>query len=279
MQSMNEGMKKYRELQSYEKRIKGGVVGICPLCETEKQLRLSHIVPKWAYYWMKQEDRGRIVGNYESLGVNVIEQDGSKNYMLCDSCEQFFGDAENYVKVLMHGNEADKIAKGITRIGDNHVVDFDKIQRFALGLVFKAHYGKSAPFHNISLIEEQISSVRLRILNPKNEDLEFPIIVMRFKSEVYPDISPVGMMIPQQQKHNDGTEFISFLMAGWEWVVFLNGNNSLKEKFILDMRLSSSGLLQTPEGDITDQRFINRGKFLNRRERRALQRKNKKIRK
>lgn len=275
---MNDGMKKYRELHAREKRIKGGVIGICPLCETEKQLRLSHIVPKWAYHWMKQEDKGRIVGNYESLGVRVIEQDGTKNYMLCDSCEQFFGEVENYAKILMHGTETDKAAKGIIQTGDTHLVDFNKIQRFALGLVFKAHHGESAPFHKIKLTDEQIASLRLRILNPQNEDLEFPIIAMRFKSEVYPDISPVGMMIPQQQKNNDGTELISFLMAGWEWFIFINSNNSLKEKFILDMRLLTNGLLQTPEGDITGQRFINKGKFLNRKERRALKRKDKKLR-
>lgn len=67
----------------------------CVLCNEERTLKLSHVVPKWCFKWAKQEDKGRLIGRYHSLGVRIIHQDGSKHYMLCDDCEQYLGKAEN----------------------------------------------------------------------------------------------------------------------------------------------------------------------------------------
>ena len=52
-----------------DKRVSGGVVGLCGLCGLEKTLRLSHIVPRWMYKWAKAE--GTIVGDYKLSLIHI----------------------------------------------------------------------------------------------------------------------------------------------------------------------------------------------------------------
>lgn len=251
---MEGDLKSYNDNFRSDKKVSGGKMGICPLCQGEKQLILSHIAPKWVYYWAKQEDRGRIVGNYESLGVSVIEQDGSKHYILCQSCDQFLGDAENYVKMLMHGSVDEKAKLGIQIDNENYRgLNFELIQRFVFGLMFKAHFATSAPYHNISFSNEILADIRDRIINPIQEDLDYPIIAMRFNSEIVPDIDPKAIIIPKYQKGENNEDLISFLLAGWEWVIFFNKNRWFDKTEFINMRLLTDRTMLIPVGDIIDK--------------------------
>lgn len=263
----------YKKFRS-DKRIKGGVWGYCCLCERQQRLILSHIAPKWAYYWMKREGAGSIVGSYESIGVRVNEQDGSKHYILCQACDQSLGDAENYVKKIMHGYDREKKELGIT-IDDElyQNLNFTLVQRFMFGMVLKAHFASSAPFHNILLKNEQISEIRIRINNPSLEDEEYPIIAMKFESGIVKEVDPKAIFIPLQTNENN-REAISFLIAGWEWVVFFNKDKWVNNSMFFKLRLCKDGIMKIYKGEILDQRFINRGKFLSRNEKHKLKRRN-----
>ncbi|WP_051197542.1 hypothetical protein [Flavobacterium soli] len=67
--------------------------GICQLCDKEKDLAESHIIPKFVYRWMKQTG-----GKYfrTALNPNQRLQDGIKNYLLCFDCEQKFSKYEKW---------------------------------------------------------------------------------------------------------------------------------------------------------------------------------------
>lgn len=261
-----------------DRRIKGGKSGICPLCLHEKQLILSHVTPKWCYHWAKLEGNGSFVGSYPSIGRNVRIQDGSKHYMLCTECDQYLGDAENYVKFLMHGNSDEQqkinLTRKVTESGNEIYigVNVEFIQRFVLGLVLKSQYANSAPFHNISISEDSIEKVRFRILNPKSDDLDYPIIAMCFNSNIIKDIDPKAIMIPQYLKSETGEQAVSFLIAGWEWVVTLNEDRKLSEKVILDNRLQKNGLLHVLKDDILEQRHVDNMRKMSRRDRRKIER-------
>lgn len=70
--------------------------GVCRLCNKSTVLRESHIVPKFVFKWIKQTS----VTGYMRQGyqINRRVQDGLKEYMLCNDCEQMLGVCEKWFK-------------------------------------------------------------------------------------------------------------------------------------------------------------------------------------
>jgi hypothetical protein len=62
-------------------------VNLCRFCEHARELRESHILPKFATRWLKRTAVGRIRG---SENPNVPIQDSVKKLFLCNDCEQAF---------------------------------------------------------------------------------------------------------------------------------------------------------------------------------------------
>lgn len=65
----------------------------CALCGEEKDLELSHIVPKFVVRSLKKT----AIGNIRSTETpNIPAQDSEKHYMLCGVCEDSFSKTETY---------------------------------------------------------------------------------------------------------------------------------------------------------------------------------------
>lgn len=65
---------------------------ICKLCEQKKALRESHIIPKFVFRWLKQTG-GKYIRKADNVNKRV--EDGVKDYLLCDDCEELFSKLEN----------------------------------------------------------------------------------------------------------------------------------------------------------------------------------------
>lgn len=65
----------------------------CALCENERELELSHIVPKMAVRALKRTSVG---GIRNTDNPDLIVQDSEKHYMLCSDCEDLFSPYETY---------------------------------------------------------------------------------------------------------------------------------------------------------------------------------------
>lgn len=66
-------------------------IGKCGLCDEHKELKLSHIVPKFVIRHLKKTSFGAI-RNLED--PNIVVQDGEKHYLLCGECEELFSKYE-----------------------------------------------------------------------------------------------------------------------------------------------------------------------------------------
>jgi SEC-C motif len=68
-------------------------LGICKLCGEERELRLSHLFPKFIFRWMQNTG-----GQYlrQVTNPNLRRQDGPKKHLLCGKCEQRFSTREDY---------------------------------------------------------------------------------------------------------------------------------------------------------------------------------------
>jgi hypothetical protein len=65
----------------------------CKLCKQESELRLSHIIPKFVYRWMRETGPGRF---RQMKNFNITIQDGIKTRMLCGDCEEKFSQCEKW---------------------------------------------------------------------------------------------------------------------------------------------------------------------------------------
>lgn len=75
--------------------------GICLLCDTPCDLRLSHILPKFIFRWLKKTSATEHLRLGET--PNRRAQDGWKRHWLCPSCEALFSGWEtSFAKRIFH---------------------------------------------------------------------------------------------------------------------------------------------------------------------------------
>jgi hypothetical protein len=67
--------------------------GTCRLCLKTADLKMSHIVPKFVWRWLRNPVPGGM-RNYRKPNQRV--QDGPKAYLLCDDCEERFSEWEKF---------------------------------------------------------------------------------------------------------------------------------------------------------------------------------------
>lgn len=227
-----------------DKRVKGGLSDTCKLCKEEKKLLLSHIVPKWMYSFLKNESADKIlIGNYPSINKDrVILQDGTKQYLLCSECEQFLGDAENYVKRLMYVPYT--------------VVEPELIQRFIIGIAYKAHYSNIAPYHQITIKKSYLEFIRESLLDKTFREKNFMISAIAY--EPSDGVDPKGMVIVQELKLSNKAYMFSMLAGGWEWILIISKYTPKQSNPVFNTlhrnKLSSSGEFPVISAPITDYR-------------------------
>lgn len=67
--------------------------GKCALCDNENaNLRKSHSIPKFVYQWIKETSATPYLRSSDN--VNKREQDGPKEYLLCEICEEYLSAME-----------------------------------------------------------------------------------------------------------------------------------------------------------------------------------------
>lgn len=246
------------EILGSDRRATGGVEGECRLCGATGQLRLSHVVPKWAYRWMKAE--GSVMGSIRSKNVTTESQDGPKHYLLCDPCEQRLGDAENYVATFTRGRKADLDTIGVG-VADGPTItglDTDKLFRCLLGILIKGHFSDSSPFETIKLDRHRLRQLRRRVLEDDYDTVTIAAIATRWVSCLEPGVNPRAMMFASTHRI-DGSHWFSAMMGGIEWLVRYDGGR-LRSPELRQYELPADpGRIMV--GEIFEYRNVNHGVF------------------
>ena len=75
--------------------------GICRLCERDSKLRESHIIPRSLIRLVRDKKLGNRFYELHNKRCQTI-QDGPKEFLLCDNCEQRIGSFEKYFIEAVH---------------------------------------------------------------------------------------------------------------------------------------------------------------------------------
>jgi len=102
------------------------VFGVCKLCEKEKKLSESHIIPKFVFRWLKRTG-GKFIRKADN--PNKREEDGIKYYLLCNDCEQLFSKLEDkFARDIFYPYSDKKI--------DTFVYDSDLL-KFSISVLYR----------------------------------------------------------------------------------------------------------------------------------------------
>lgn len=243
-----------------DRRIKGGKIGYCILCDRLRQLSLSHIIPKWLYQPLMRE--GGIIHNFESLNLpDFLDQDGSKQYLLCASCESEMSIHENYIRTVMIGTPSNHSKIGIEfRNGLIYGLNYSTILKYMLGTTIRVHYATCAPYHKFALDIKTLNIVKSEYRDCTNNDLKFLCMATKFHYNVLYKIESnaiihVDLGIIKKYK----VPFLTILAYGWEWQLCIDINYRIKHHdSLIKSRICVDKPYELLEGNILEHRSLNR---------------------
>lgn len=197
------------------------VVEPCALCGLTKKLQLSHIVPAWAIRMF--EGKGIVYGSAEGGKLKYRRQDGSKFYLLCESCEQWLGQAEDYLSLLSRGSRDEMLARGITIYDGGFLTGVERslIIRGLLGIIFKSHFSPNASHTTVKLDRRQLVRFRQRLIRDDYPADSFGIKAIKWMSYA-DDRIHVRDMISVFQYSKGRTKQVHLMFGGISYFVDLH---------------------------------------------------------
>lgn len=146
----------------------------CRLCLTSSSLRESHIVTGSIFDLVRDKT---MKNRFYKIGskTDEIVQDGPKEYLLCDVCEQKIGRYEKYYKEAVHLSR-----HGIEIIQDNRIavignLNYRKIKLFLLSVLWRMSISSLSQFTNVSLANDEEIIRKLILEENPGRSQEYPI--------------------------------------------------------------------------------------------------------
>lgn len=146
----------------------------CRLCLTSSSLRKSHIVSNSIFSLVRDKTMNN---RFYAIGSQTdnIAQDGPKEYLLCDKCEQKIGRYEKYYKEAVHlsRHKIEIIQDGKVAIIRN--LDYKKIKLFLLSILWRMSISSLHQFAKVSLVNNEDVIRKIIFEEKPGRSHEFPI--------------------------------------------------------------------------------------------------------
>lgn len=190
-------------------------MSICHLCKQNQTLRKSHIIPKFMYSDLKNQDR-QIIG-ITGNGRNgwALVQDGAKEFLLCGDCEQHLNKHyETPFKKFWVDNPPlpdpwmDEEPRRLT-------TEYTSFKLFHLSVLFRASICSLPMFRTVNLGPHE-DRLRKMLLNIEpGQDYEYPITgygVVHHKNRQL-----IKMITQPQSFRIGGKPCYAIMYGGAEW--------------------------------------------------------------
>ena len=209
----------------------------CKLCEQEKKLIKAHILPKFLYEKMKDENNSFLTVNYDikdfknhkKKKVQIEDYDPK---ILCGDCDnRILGRYyEDYAKIMFYGakfpTEINPECTNFKNPNDGAeysiCVNFDykRTKNFLLSLLWRASITDRPFFDEVSLGSKHNERLR-KILyeNIETDEDEYPILISSFirTKNKFDNL----IFKPYRSRNKDGLTSYVFMIDGYQYIFFV----------------------------------------------------------
>jgi len=196
----------------------------CRLCDEEKELRESHIIPRFFYKPMKWKEKNF---RYQILRVNsnnvITGQGGIKERLFCEECEQRFSLFENYVKKVLYGG----CELAFRNLSDRRWLvsglDYKKFKLFQLSILWRASISSQEFFESVSLGRKHEFQIKKMLIDqdPRTPEKYACILVaIIFEGNAIDDL----MLNPTPIRQNSHKVY-RFVFGGFAWAYFVSSHS------------------------------------------------------
>lgn len=161
-------------LRSRQRQSKANKDGTCRLCHVSSKLQESHIFPRSLIKLVRDKSMNHRFYELRDKASNVI-QDGPKEYLLCEGCEQRLSRYEKYFKEAIHLSR-----HGIQVVQDGSYatirnLDYSRVKLFLLSVVWRMGISSVHEFRGVSLGEHKDVIRRMIITEDPGRTDKYPI--------------------------------------------------------------------------------------------------------
>lgn len=193
----------------------------CALCQQERPLRQSHIIPEFLYEALYDEKHRMHMLSVIPEKGNSLKQKGLKQPLLCDECEQKISVWEGYAtKVLKGGTSLTFRTEGNLAFVSG--LDYGKFRLFQLSILWRAGVSSLQFFENVLLgpHEEQIR--RLLLAADAGHQNHYCCLMFGMKY----DTGVLEQLIMQPARLRlDGQIAYRFTFGGFMWVFLVSSQD------------------------------------------------------
>ena len=222
---------------------------VCKLCQNDRELRNSHIIPEFLYKTLYEES-GRFNELNLDKGRNKFHQKGIRERLLCDECEQLFSKYERYASLLLNGGYELLVLPEPPVVHFKNI-DYRKFKIFALSILWRAGVSTNKAYSQVELGKHE---ERLRLLllseSPGRQD-EYPFVLMPVMHEG--DVLESLIVSPEKTRVADNIAYL-FVFGGIAWIFIVSSHKP--PQVVLDAALSPSGCLTMLPKQLKDMKYI-----------------------
>jgi hypothetical protein len=236
--------------------------GTCALCQRDRDLRLSHIVPEFAYKRIYDERHKMIVFDGANVDKTWKEQKGLRDRLLCSDCEEFLNTSyeERFCK-LWFGKKTLEERPDLP-VATLNGLDYPTFKLFHLSVLWRASVCKNPAFAFVDLGPHNERIRKMLLERDAGSEWDYPIICAALTDGS--EIAFSLMASPRRLKF-EGHIGYEFTFAGCVWIYYVTSH---RNPFIEEMAFKPTGVLPVHRWDVGAV-FRSRFEFAKRAQRRA----------
>lgn len=228
---------------------------ICRLCNKERKLVESHIIPKFMYKGMKDENHSfsEVTYNLET-DQNKIRRKQKEDFdpnILCEDCDnRVLGGIEKYAEQSMYGENLNSTFAPRCKNYKNPVdgseasictnIDYRKFKLFLLSILWRASISTRPVFKDVSLGPKHEEIIRKMILEGHApSENEYPIIMTSFMRTNHNLRNLIGQ--PVRVRMKDGLNGYVFLIDSIQFIFLIAAKNHALPEVVKKLTIKERG--------------------------------------
>jgi hypothetical protein len=192
----------------------------------KKELKESHIISEWAYKNVYGDKHRMINFSMFEKKLYGYKQKGTKEFLFCADCENYFSKMENYAKQFFYSvmnNEFKNIK--ISEIDSDRLLikgaDYVELKNFFLSILFRMVISTDEMFKYYHLEANKLENIRIKLHTREMVPITFyPMVLAKpYFNDIY-----VDNIIMTQSKNGENYGYPSFrvMFSGMYILVLLS---------------------------------------------------------